>query len=286
VKLFIANLSFTYGMEMLRGKSFGKVCIEVTADTIRAKGYRIESEDYFPELFVSKWFREREHLEVPIYTFRRCGVKPLTESYMNLAEALQLDCIILVDGGTDSLMRGDEDGLGTPTEDMSSICAVNAVNVAKKYLACIGFGIDSFHGVCHSHFLENVASLTKENAFLGAFSMLPNTVEAIKFKEAYLASQPNNSIVCSSVLSAVEGEFGDHHSPYTKDRTGSSKLYISPLMSMWWCFDLEAVAKRVLYLDKIKNTETASEVAAIINSFESNLSKAGKKRTTIKRIPY
>ena len=41
-----------------------------------------------------------------------------------LIEQLQLDTIILVDGGTDSLMRGDEAKLGTPEEDMASIAAV------------------------------------------------------------------------------------------------------------------------------------------------------------------
>lgn len=50
------------------------------------------------------------------------------------------------DGGTDSLMRGDESGLGTPTEDMASIAAVNKLKVRTKILMCIGLGIDTFHG--------------------------------------------------------------------------------------------------------------------------------------------
>ncbi|MFF7988525.1 hypothetical protein ACFZDG_01885 [Kitasatospora xanthocidica] len=32
--------------------------------------------------------------------------------------------VLLVDGGTDILMRGDEAGLGTPEEDMASLAAV------------------------------------------------------------------------------------------------------------------------------------------------------------------
>ena len=35
--------------------------------------------------------------------------------------------MVLVDGGTDSLMRGDEVGSGTPEEDTASLAAVNAL---------------------------------------------------------------------------------------------------------------------------------------------------------------
>ena len=35
-----------------------------------------------------------------------------------LVDELGIDTIILADGGTDSLMCGDEEELGTPTEDM------------------------------------------------------------------------------------------------------------------------------------------------------------------------
>lgn len=48
-------------------------------------------------------------------------------AYEALVKKLNLDTIITVDGGTDSLMTGDECGLGTPTEDMSTICALNQI---------------------------------------------------------------------------------------------------------------------------------------------------------------
>ncbi len=40
----------------------------------------------------------------------------MLEVYEALAKELQMDAIVLVDGGTDSLMQGDEEGLGTPME--------------------------------------------------------------------------------------------------------------------------------------------------------------------------
>lgn len=79
-----------------------------------------------------------------------------------LADALGLDAIVLVDGGTDILMRGDEDGLGTPAEDMTSLAAVaGLVNIRAKLVASIGFGIDAYHGVNHVQVLENLADLER-----------------------------------------------------------------------------------------------------------------------------
>ena len=61
----------------------------------------------------------------PIYGIDRTGARPIAEAYRTLQERLKPDAVILVDGGTDSLMRGDEAGLGTPEEDIASIAAVD-----------------------------------------------------------------------------------------------------------------------------------------------------------------
>lgn len=97
---------------------------------------------------------------------------------------LNIDTVVLIDGGADSLMCGDEAGLGTPQEDMASIIAVNELTVERKLLACLGFGVDYFHGVCHAHFLEAVAELTRTNGYLGMFSILGEMLEAQLYRDA------------------------------------------------------------------------------------------------------
>jgi len=286
-KVYLGNLSFTTDVEHITGKRFTDACIEVTADS--KKPHSVD--DYFPEYFLSKWFRESEKEEIPIYLFsNKFGVKQITEAYQKLVDELTIDTIILADGGTDSLMRGDESGLGTPTEDMLSICSVNQLKrVKEKLLICLGFGVDCFHGVCHHHFLENVAAISKSGGFLGSFSIIHTMEEAKKLKAAYESCQPGNSIVTSSVVSAIEGEFGNYHSSYTITRTKNSKLYISPLMSMVWTFDLTVVASRVLYLDKIKNTKTLTEVRTEIHkACKEYYDKAGlyKGPRQEQTIPY
>jgi hypothetical protein len=145
-------------------------------------------------------------------------VIPLQESYATLVRQLQLDTIILVDGGTDSLMRGDEVSLGTPHEDVASIIAVNEVDVAHKLLVCLGFGIDRHHGICHADFLEAVAALIRANGYLGLFSLLPTMPEVQQYQaavEAVFQAMPRmESIVSSSILAALVGNMGTIIAPH------------------------------------------------------------------------
>jgi hypothetical protein len=227
---------------------------------------------YFPEMHLSSWLTHRFG-ETPIYCIQPSGARPVTAAYEYLLGALRPDAIILVDGGTDSLMRGDEAGLATPEGDAVSLLAAHALQTAaKKFLVCIGFGIDTHHGVCHAHFLENVAALAREDAFLGAWSVIHESAEfrfyrdACEFAFARLPQQP--SIVNTSILAAIVGQFGDVHST---TRTEGSKLFINPLMSLYWAFRLENVARRNLYLNQVSATETIEEIALAIEKFRDAL---------------
>jgi len=191
-------------------------------------------------------------------------------AYKTIIEREKIEAILLVDGGTDSLMFGNEEELGTPTEDMTSICAVNMIkNVKQKILFNIGFGVDCFHGVSHSLYLENVCTIGQAGGFYGSFSLLQSHLEAKQFQEVFEASNPENSIVCSSVLSAIQSKFGNTHSKHTESRTRGSELFISPIMSMYWAFDVEIVAKHVLYLDTLVDTQSGSQVRQKIDQFRA-----------------
>jgi hypothetical protein len=167
-------------------------------------------------------------------------------------------------------MRGDEAGLGTPVEDITSLLAADALDVPTKLVACVGFGIDTHHGVCHAHFLENVAALVKAGASLGAFALLPDAPEVIAWLDAVAHVQARTahreSIVCASLADAVQGAFGDHHS-LPRTRSSGTELFINPLMSLVWAFELPAVAERVLYREALTGTKTPFEVMAVIEAF-------------------
>ncbi|MBX3172476.1 MAG: DUF1152 domain-containing protein [Candidatus Eremiobacteraeota bacterium] len=182
------------------------------------------SDDFFPERVLSQWLRKRGD-ESPVYCFQRTGVVTLVEAWQAVHKELRLDTIVLADGGTGSLMRGDEEGLGTPQEDLANIAAVHALPVPVKILSCLGFGVDRFDEVYHAHFLESVAALQRKGAFLGAFSLLPEMEEARLFVEAVdycVQAMPGApSVVANSIASAIEGQFGNVHRTW---RTEGNKL--------------------------------------------------------------
>lgn len=265
-EVFLANLSFS-ALDARAGRRLTRACCEVTAESSG-------DSSYFPELHLARWFKYQRGEDVSIYAFEMTGVIPLTEAYQTLADELEIDAIILVDGGTDSLMRGDEPGLGTPGEDVASLAAAYGVDVPIRMVVSLGFGIDHFHGVCHTYFLEAVADLTKSGNFLGAWSLTAEMPEVQRYAEAALYTfrmMPSHpSIVSSSILSAVAGQFDDYH---VTERTRDSTLFINPLMTLYWAFRLEAVAKRLHYPDELYLTQTIWEVGVLIRRFHDAAEK-------------
>ena len=223
--------------------------------------------DYFPERTLAKWLESRS-LEPVVYAFERVGVQPLRRAYRELVERLRVDAIVLVDGGTDILMRGDEAGLGTPEEDMASLVAVAGLDVPVRLVVCAGFGIDSFHGVCHAHVLENIAALDRDGAYLGALSIPGRSEEGQAYLDAVAHAQEHTpqhpSIVNGQIAAAMCGVFGDRH--FTT-RTGGSELFINPLMAMYFGFELTGVYKRLLYKGFVELTHSWNQMSMAIERF-------------------
>jgi hypothetical protein len=260
----LANLSFTE-LGFCDGERLLPSLVRVLPNT---NGPR----NYFPEGYLAAWLTGKFG-ETPVFAIERAGARPVLEAYEWLLQSLRPDTLILVDGGTDSLMRGDEADLGTPEEDMASLFAAHALSgVERKFLVCLGFGIDAFHGVCHAQVLENTAALIDDGGYLGAWSLMHEMEDFNLYSEAldYVSDQmPHRpSIVNTSIASAVRGRFGNVHA--TK-RTLGSELFINPLMALYWAFRLESVARRNLYLDLIGDTNTYPELSMAIETFRATL---------------
>lgn len=268
----LANLSFT-DLDAVKAPCVNDDCMKICADdSVRSKLTKAGS--YFPEYQLSAWFKEKLGWDVPIYTFKRSvGAVQLARSYEKLAEELSLSAVVLVDGGTDSLMFGNERGLGTPVEDNTSMAAVLRMCKDRdmtKLLVCLGFGIDHFHGVCHRHFLENVAELSKDGGFLGAFSVTKDMHEGRMLMDAYewAKTRTQDSIVVSSVVNAMGGHFGDYHS---SPRTKGSKLFINPMMCLYWCFQLTVIARHMPHMEQLIATDSRTQVSQVIAKHQGSL---------------
>jgi hypothetical protein len=219
---------------------------------------------YFPERWLAEWLRARNQVS-PVYAFAKSGVRPLSAAYRSIIERHAIDLVLLVDGGTDSVLFGDEPGLGTVAEDaVSTVAACNAAG-ERVILAAIGFGIDHHHGVSHYAFLENAARLTREGGFLGLFALTPGTPEAAAFLDlvdyANRRQPQHESIVCNSIASALRGEFGDYHAT---SRTSGSELFINPLMAMYWTFEAQAVVRNMVYAAQLAETERIEDARSVI----------------------
>ncbi len=260
----LANLTFA-DLSYAHERPLHEAIVAVDADA----GGR---EDYFPEKYLSRWYATCGEART-VYCFEKTGVVPLSEAYRRLCAHLEVDALVLVDGGTDILMRGDEAGLGTPVEDMTSLSAARAAPVSNKLVLCLGFGIDTHHGVCHAHFLDNVAALQQHGGYLGALSVLPQMPEGKRYLEAIAwineAAPRLPSIVNASIASAVQGHYGNVHAT---TRTAGSELWINPLMSQYFAFDLDAVASRGLYLEALAGTHTIHDVVAVIEAYRARRS--------------
>lgn len=268
----LANFSFTW-------------LDDTTAEKVFPYTYKIKSSDsdlsgrnYFPEKYLKLWFGLQGE-DVDLYAFDRTGVVPLKDAYKYLIKKHDIDTVVLVDGGTDSLMFGDEDGLGTPQEDVCSMAAVYRSGIKKQFLVSVGFGIDHYHGVSHFRFLENVAQIAKENGYLGMFQITKEMEEAEKIIDAVQFSNTKmagkESIVSNSIISALEGEYGDHH---RISRTAGSELWINPLMTIYWCFDLRQVVRRIKYYDMIKDVNTIGEFNGQLSKYRNELSELRSKK--------
>jgi hypothetical protein len=228
-------------------------------------------DDYFPERTLARWLAAHD-LPATIHAFPRTGVQPLRAAYGDLVERLGLDGIVLVDGGTDILMRGDEAGLGTPEEDMTSLAAVAGLDVPVKLVVCLGFGIDAYHGVNHVQVLENIAALDRDGAYLGALSVPSTSREGALYRDAVADAQTATplrpSIVNGQIAAASRGEFGDVQ--FTR-RTSGSELFVNPLMTIYFSFVLDGLARRALYLDRLEHTVGMRLVSLRIEEFRAQV---------------
>lgn len=258
----LANFSFT-NLWMCGGE-------RITPITWRVDRQSAEL-PHFPERWLAEWLATLG-LRAPIYAFAKAGVKPLSAAYRSIMDRHEIDLVLLVDGGTDSIIFGDEPGVGTIVEDAVSLVAGSDAAGDRAILASIGFGVDHHHGVSHHAFLENVAHLMRDAAFLGVLSLTPGTAGAEAFlglvEHANRRQPQHQSIVCNSIAAALRGEFGDYHAT---NRTSGSELFINPLMVQYWTFEAPRVVQRVIYAAALRETERLEDARAVIESARETL---------------
>lgn len=247
---------------------------------------------YGPEVHLAAFLDHRFPAAAPHSLYacnvRRFTVPTLTAFYRQLAREHALDAAVIVDGGSDSLMRGDEEGLGDPIEDCVSVTTLSELTeVRERILLTIGLGCDRFNDVSDAASLRAIAELTAAGGFLGAVALHEGS-EAFAFYRDALdhidAQQPFRSVLSGAVVSAGEGRFGrDEVPPRLESRVREGELFLWPLMAMLWGFDVEAVAKRSLMSTWIRDQGTVMGCHMAVAEGRAGLGSALRKTEELPR---
>jgi hypothetical protein len=273
----LANLSFT-DLKFIKGTvALAPGVVGVQAD------YRTVLQ-YAPEWHLARYLRDTEDDTSPVWCFggdSELAARPLLRAYQALLEHLKPDVLLLIDGGVDSLMRGDEAEVGTIFEDSVSLAAVSQLPAdMPQYLACLGMGAEN--DITYAHVLENIAALAENGGLLGTCSLTRQMEsyqayeKAVEYVHAQKFQEP--SVIQSSVVSAVQGHFGNYHAT---ERTRKSRLHISPLMPLYWFFEAKAVIERSLVVPHLLSSETRREAMQSFALIRSALTRRATPLRTL-----
>jgi len=151
------------------------------------------SPNYEPEIGMCAYLDTRWPEEAPhrIYACnaRLFSVPMLVRLYRQVIRAHGVDTVVTIDGGSDSLMRGDEFGLGDPIEDTVSVTAASELSeeedgIHTKLLISAGFGMDRFNNVCDADGLRAIAELSQSGGFRGSISIEPTSDAFLFYRDA------------------------------------------------------------------------------------------------------
>jgi len=219
---------------------------------------KMPSQNYL-EGYLSQFFKAALNQDITVWMLDRTAVPTLKKAYERLIEYLHIDGIIFVDGGVDSIMRGDEDGSGTMLEDTLTLAATKDIQL-PKILACIGFGTEIEEMLNHYRALENISNIIKQEGFYGSCSLV-NYMNSFKFYKTaceYIWNQPGHkrSHISTRIIPAAEGEFGNFH---MYESENPIEVCISPLMNLYWFFNADAAVYNNTVITHIESIETFYE---------------------------
>lgn len=220
---------------------------------------------YCPEAWLATFLDTEYDAAHTIWSFDKGGVRPLTAAYRTLVARHAIDAIVLIDGGIDAILRGDEVSLGTPSEDLASLAAATSLDI-PVVMACVGLSAELRDGIAHAQVFERMSELTRANAYYGASALVPGDpatdvyLRAVDFVFANQALQ-KRSHVHKVITRSTRGDFGQD----------APHVWLSPLASMYWLFDAHAVARTHLFLDFLRDTDTIWDVAARVEGARKDL---------------
>lgn len=209
-------------------------------------------------------------LERKTYVLGRNGVQLVKKGIQQvLEENSDIDTIIGVDGGIDSLMHGDEKNPGTILEDFIVMAGIDETQIANKYLVCLGFGTEAEEGIDHNGVLGNIAALSDD--LIGTCSLIKGSDEFVQYKKLCEKAWESGRVshIQSQVISAIEGEFGFREIENIDSRLyGDSmgQISLSPLMGMYWFFKFDGVIQQNKVINHLSASSTFTDAMLLFRN--------------------
>jgi hypothetical protein len=236
---------------------------------------RLTEGNYFPEQSLAKWWLQQFNESLTVWSYARVGVRPLANIFRYLQDVLHFDALVILDGGVDGLFIGNEFDLATPSMDAISVIAGSLVECQTKIHGFTAFGTEGAEGsVRHADALLRISELARDDAFIGVSAVTKSTtvgkqfLELLRFANAALPAE-KHSVIAGSIVEAMRGAFG---LTSFNVKTQTNAVWISPLTSLYWFFELDAVAQRKPFLREVVETDNVMDVA---NAFERAREKLG-----------
>lgn len=238
-----------------------------------------ENGEYFPELYLPRWFSYKMGLKIPVFCFSRLGIRSLRAAYNKLHEIYRYDALYVVDGGADGIFRGDEYGLGTPSMDSISVIAGSTSAIPNCTYVLTAFGSEGINNeVAHADVLERVSELTSRNYFYGVSALLKSSQVGSDFMNAvdFIFNKmdiKHRSVIVSSIVKSMEGMFGNN---VVNLKTVDRPVWLSPLTNLFWFFNLDGVARLKLFYSDVLETDSVAEVSDIITHLHEKIGKKNR----------
>jgi hypothetical protein len=170
---------------------------------------------YMPEQAVVEFLGERfPDAPIPVYANNVHKMSPagIRETLSRLIAEHSVDVVVTIDGGTDSIMRGDEQDYATIAEDFVSLSILEHLRVStprlqSTMLFVLGFGADRFHGASDASSMRAVAELTRMGGFCGATSINQKSPGFEAYADFLMYYRRRYSSEGSSSIQTIVGSF-------------------------------------------------------------------------------
>jgi hypothetical protein len=224
--------------------------VEIMSETVAlvSRETRVKTDIYEgvpPEAIISKLFNIR-----CLIVSAEKGVVGIAQGFEKVIKKLDINMLIDVDSGSDSLYDGKTGTVQTPLHDFMMLAALSRVKI-PSFIALTNYALD---GELSPEELDQiVANLMRSQGFLGGYGLTQKDVKDLEkaYSKIY---DPINSLI----IPAVKGD----HKTY---RVLSRIVKPSPLAAVILFFDPQVVL-RVSPARKLSNTTSLKEAEEILLS--------------------